>query len=351
MKLSESELLNKTEEAFQSCLEGVPFAVIRQVTREGGKSGPDLLAEITLPDRSQRVILEAKTSGQPRLAREAVNQILRYQQSFLGAYGVFVAPYISPVAAEICIQEGIGYLDLSGNCRLCFGEIYIEKEGKPNKFAISRGLRSLYQPKAARVLRVLLNNPGRVWKVSDLAKEAQVSLGQVSNVKKILADREWVRAEESGFTIEKPESLLLEWAQNYSFRKNEMKDCYSLKAPAEIEADLAELCNRKGIRYALTGFSAAARMAPSVRYQRAFAYVDGDYLEEVISELALKEASTGANISILSPYDDGVFYGEREFEGIRTASPVQVYLDLIGFRGRGEEAARTLLEEAIRPQW
>jgi len=36
---------------------------------------------------------------------------------------------------------------------------------------------------------------------------------------------------------------------------------------------------------------------------------------------------------------------------VTLASAVQIYLDLRGFRERGEEAAAKLLEEVIRPQW
>lgn len=74
-------------------------------------------------------------------------------------------------------------------------------------------------------------------------------------------------------------------------------------------------------------------------------------LDIVTSRLHLKAVSSGANVSLLTPYDEGVFYGARDCEGIRVVSPVQLYLDLHGFRGRGEEAAKVLLEEVITPQW
>ena len=102
--------------------------------------------------------------------------------------------------------------------------------------------------------------------------------------------------------------------------------------------------------YAFTGFSAAARLAPTVRYQRVMAYVDGD-LTPVVTALSLKEVPSGANVTLLSPYDDGVFYGAAEVDGLRIASPVQVYLDLVGYRGRGEEAATFLLEQVIERTW
>lgn len=45
--------------------------------------------------------------GQPRVIREAANQLHRAKSALPGAYGVVTAPYISPAAAEICLKEGI----------------------------------------------------------------------------------------------------------------------------------------------------------------------------------------------------------------------------------------------------
>lgn len=345
-------LEQQAEQALVKCLEGVPFLQVRPSKRAPVTNGhrPDVLTKIKLPDREQLLVAEVKRSGQPRLAREAVNQLLRYRESLPDAYGVFIAPYISPQAASICTQEGVGYVDLAGNCHLSFGHVYIEKEGKPNPFARKRDLRSLYSPKAARVLRVLLTDPRRPWKMQALAAEAQVSLGQVANVKKLLTDREWLRVEHDGFRLREPGALLTEWSENYSYRRNQVHDYYSLRPIEEIEVELAAVCRREGIPYALTGFSGAARLAPAVRYQRVMAYVQNDR-ETVTSRLQLKAVSSGANVSLLTPYDEGVFYAVRDCEGIRVVSPVQLYLDLHGFRGRGEEAAKVLLEEVIIPQW
>ena len=352
MKILSGELERKAREALRSCLSRVPFLKIEDIKRQTSKKAvkPDFLVKLAVPEGDKVLVVEIKANGQPRVAREAVNQILRYRDLFPDAYGIFLAPYISPKAGEICRQEGIGYLDLAGNCYLCFDGVYIEQEGKPNVFREKRDLRSLYSPKAERLLRVLLNNPGKSWKVEELAKEAEVSLGQVSNVKKLLMDREWIQADKAGFMMNEPEQLLSEWEENYSFRRNKIQDFYSLRGPGQIENDLVEYCNRKKVKYAFTGFSGAARFAPSVRFQRAMAYLE-DLDEGVLSQLTLKKVTSGANVSIFLPYDDGVFYGAREVGGAQVASPVQVYLDVRTFRGRGEEAAQVLLEQVIRPAW
>jgi hypothetical protein len=60
---------------------------------------------------------------------------------------------------------------------------------------------------------------------------------------------------------------------------------------------------------------------------------------------------SGANVMLLGPYDEGIFYGTQMIEDIRIVSPLQIYLDLKGFKGRGEEAADVLLRDVIKPKW
>src|SRR3990172_7528789 len=352
MKFSWEELERKAEEALRTSLEGIPFAKIQKIERERSFGGyrADMVTTVNTPAGTRYFVAEVKSVGQPRAAREAVNQLWRCRENRSDVVPVFIAPYISPASAEICKQDGTNYVDLSGNCRLVFDNSFVEREGRPNPFAEKRDLRSLYSPKSSRVLLVLLANPGEAWKVKELAKESEVSLGLTSNVKKLLEDREWVRKTEDGLALVEPEKMLAEWSENYSFRKNKVRDYYSLKPVVDLEADLATACREREVPYALTGFSAAARFAPMVRSPRAMAYV-GNPLDEVVAFLGLKEVTSGANVTLLEPYDEGGFYGTEEEEGIRLASPVQVYLDLKGFRGRGEEAAEKVLNEVIRPQW
>ncbi len=348
----ERDVEQAAAEALQNYLAEVPFIGKVQVQIDDHVAGakPDFVMEVDLPEGKQVIVGEAKYSGQPRLAREAAYQLLRYAQSIPGSYGVFVAPYISPEAADICLRDGLGYADLAGNCYLSFGRVFIRKESHPNPFAVKQELRALYSPKAERVLRVLLVGPNTRWKTQALAEEAGVSLGHVAKVKAALRDREWIRVEVEGFYLSNPEALLMEWAEQNTFRRNRVQDFYAMKDVPEIESRLAEICEEAGVRYALTAFSGAARFAPFVRYQRVFAYVDGG-LDELVAGLDLKPVASGANLSLVLPHDEGVLYGATEVDRVRVASPIQLYLDLRALRGRGEDAAEFLLKEEIRPRW
>lgn len=347
MKLSD-KIEDKAEKAIRDVLDKMTFLKVKSIERE--KDDVDILVNLTLDENKKMVlVVEVKNNGQPRMARDAVNQLIRYRNTYPNAYFIFMAPYISPQAADICLKDGIGYLDFAGNCYLAFGQVFIEQTGKPNPFRTRRELVSLFSPKSSRILRVLLNNPGRVWKTQDLADEARVSLGQVANVKKLLLDRESI-TKQDGFSLTAPWMLLEEWANVYTYRKNEVRNFYSLKSIPEIESDLAQVCKAKGIEYALTGFSGAARFAPAVRYSRAMAYVYNTR-EDVPSLLNLKEVESGANVTLLGPYDEGVFYGAQVVDDIRIVSPLQIYLDLKSYKGRGEEAAEVLLRDVIKPKW
>ena len=345
-------LNKKAEEALFSCLREVPFLRLDMNALPPMKNAlqPDLCARLETDSQSVYLIGEIKNNGQPRYARQAVNQLLRYLHDSSDGYGVFIAPYISPRAAEICQEANIGYIDFAGNCYFSFLKVFIHKEGYPNLYTEKRYLRSLFAPKAERILRVLLVSGSRQWKVEELAAEANVSLGLVSNVKKLLTDREWVAAQSNGFSLIQPFELLKEWSENYNFRRNRISEYYTMLSVSDFEYRLGKVCAKKNIRYGLTGFSGAARLAPMVRYQQVMAYIQDDP-SQLKPELEIKSVTSGANVMLFIPYDEGVLYGAKDVADQQVVSPVQVYLDLLGYRGRGEEAAESILDGVIHKLW
>ncbi|MCX6077937.1 MAG: type IV toxin-antitoxin system AbiEi family antitoxin [Chloroflexi bacterium] len=333
--------------ALQACLKQIPFIEVALI--RPNPDLPGLSASLLVRGSPFMLLVRFQSSGQPRLARLAVYELKAAMSEMTDTYGVFSAPYISPQAAAICRDAGIGYFDLAGNCYLSFGGVYIHKVGSANPFGEKRDLRSLYSPKAERILRVLLTAPRQSWKTQELAQAAQVSLGQVANVKKLLADREWLKTDPAGMSLSNPSALLDEWAQRYDFRRNQIKEFYTLAGVAEAEALFSEACEQLGFSYALTGFSAANRIAPMVRYQRISAFINGE-IEPIVTSLGWKHVSSGANISLLMPYDNGVFHDAKNVGGSQIVGLVQTYLDLQNSRGRGQEAADAIRKE-LEKSW
>lgn len=400
--VKESGMVRKAMESLTEVLRDVPLLSRSSLRPERLSKEPraDFIIYVQTPAPAgskalqRRLVCEVKSSGQPRIAREACLSLAEFAGQDQGAYPVFIAPYISPAAAEVCEAYKAGYLDFAGNCRLAFDSVFIQKERFPNPTAATRDLRSLYSPKAERVLRVLLASGPRTWRTQALADEAQVSLGQVASVKKLLADREWIESGPTGFGLSgyglsPPDGrgngsgqgygiesgsgagsghgrgfgdgtagpiqvavlpLLTEWARAYRPERSSTSEFYSIKPIPEVEAKLAEYSRSQNKQIAFTAFSGAARLAPAVRYHRATAYVAND-LDAIAERLALKRVSSGANLTLIEPYDDGVFFETRELAGAPVVSPIQIYLDLMQIKGRGEEAATAILEEVIKPLW
>jgi hypothetical protein len=338
--MKEQEVIIRIKDELERTLRDIPFIELRHSVMQASLPGAqvDLLLELKVRDSLQKVIVEVKSLGEPRIIRAAIQQLREYLDRTEGAYPMVAAPYISDDTAGICRQNGVGYIDLAGNSFVNFDEIYIERKNYPNPAIEKRQVRSIFSPKSGRIMRVMLSNPGRSWRVQELAREAKVSLGLASRLKERLLDLEYASEKENGLTLSRPSELLKQWANDYSFRKNKVYDYFSLDEIKELERNLSQYCERRGIPYALTLFSGAALVAPYMRYTRGFAYV-GDNIREVADSLGLE------------PYDEGLFYGSREIDSMRVVSDVQLYLDLVGFKGRGEESAEFLFEQRIKPQW
>ena len=65
-------------------------------------------------------------------------------------------------------------------------------------------------------------------------------------------------------------------------------------------------------------------------------------IERIKREYSAREVPTGANLNILVPHDEGVYFCLRQIRGDNVVNPVQLYLDLITDKRRGEEAAQAI---------
>jgi hypothetical protein len=347
--IKETELEKQIERNFRELLSDVPSLKIKNVPRLSENIQPDLIFMADDSISPKYIVVEVKSNGEPRYVRSAIQQLRGYVSKLNNAYGVVGAPYISNDTANICKESGVGYIDTAGNCYLNFDKIFIEHQNYPNPIIVKRPLRSIFSKKATRILRAMLTNPKRQWQVQELAKEANVSLGLAYKVKERLLDLEYAKEPGRRISLMRPQEFLTEWAENYSFRKNKIYDFYG--PPVRItEIKLSKYCKAKTITYALALFSGAARVAPYTRYTRGFAYIN-DGIKDIAQIVGLKEVDSGANFTLMKPYDEGVYLGAQKVQGVMVVSDIQLYLDLKSYKGRGEDAAQFLLEQKIKPQW
>lgn len=351
--MTEKEIEKKFKTDFRELFPKLKDATILLTAKNSSVTGTmvDIILRLRIGDKPKNLLCEVVSQRYPKQLREKGLQLLEVSQQGRKGCPVIIAPYISKLGREICKKIRVGFLDLSGNAYLDFNSFYMEIEGKPNRFKYPSKPTGLFNPKAERILRFYLLKDWRKEESAnsyrEIAKEVGVSLGQLSKVNKKLDEFALWLEHPKGLKIIDKMKLLDLWKENYRSERNEALHLYSIMQVPQIEKQLAEFCKTKKIQYALTLFSGANRLAPFTRYNFATSYFSGD-VEQLKRELELKEVPSGANLQILVPYDEGVYYKAREVDFYRVANPVQIYLDLYNYAGRGREQAEFLRKKIIK---
>jgi hypothetical protein len=340
-------------DALKELLAQVPAIAVNRIEREvqGPDFGIDILARLDVGGRHHELVCEVKPNGQPRHVRMALLQLRNYVGHRPDATPVFIAPYLSPEAQSLCRENDVGFLDLEGNCRLVFDGVFIERRVSTRPPTERRDLRSIFKPKSAQVLRLMLRDPQRHWRVAELAEAAGVSLGHVSNIRVALLDREWASVEPEGLLLTKPDALLDAWRDAYEPPAGKRLGFYTTlhgSAFDEAARGALGLANERGAAV-FASFSAAQWLAPYARTATHFFYADDAGLGALQQKLKLSSASKGENLVIAQLNDRGLFRDRVEpSPGIICTSPVQTYLDLAAAGERGREAADHLRQEKLK---
>lgn len=348
------ELETRAATALESILKEIPIIAIQSVDVEPkiGRKEIDFLVRLTAGNQHHVLICEVKSSGQPRYVRDGLLQLRNHiAHSNLHATPVFIAPYLSPEARMICRENQVGFVDLQGNVRLEFNGVFIERIVANKPAPDRRELKSLFRPKSAQVLRTLLHDPNRRWRVEELAQLAGVSLGHVSNVRTGLLDREWAQVSDQGMFLSKPNELLDAWRDAYEPPPGKRMNFYTIMHGKSFEdAARATLGADPWKGHAcFCSFSAAHWLAPYGRTGMQYFYADEAGLEKLKNALQLSGAAKGENIIVTIPKDRAMLKDTVEpAPGAICTSPLQTYLDLAVAGERGLEAAEHLRQEKLK---
>ena len=355
LKYSESvkELEDRAAVALRELVSEVPAVRLENIEVEARLPNReiDILVRLNVSDRPHMLVCEVKPNGQPRNVRAAVLQLRNYVAHFgADAVPMFIAPYLSPEAQALCKENNVAFLDLVGNARLAVDNLFIERRVSDRPPADRRELRSLFKPKSAQVLRVMLRDPKRAWRVTELAESADVSLGHVSNVRTGLLDREWAQVSEGGLFLSEPSALLNAWRSEYQAPEGKRIAFYTIlhgSAFEEAARDVLGASSARG-KAIFASYSAAHWLSPFGRTGMQYFYADNAGLDRLKDRLKLSPSPKGENVVVTVPKDIGLFRDTIEpAKGVVCTSAVQTYLDLWVSGERGQEAAEHLRQEKL----
>ena len=350
MNKLEHQATKKLEELFGqvACIE---LEDIRP-ERNSGSPSINFLVDLRAFNRSLSLVCELIANGQPRYVRNALFQLRDYvANNEINLVPILIAPYLSADSQTLCREHRVGFIDLQGNAFITFDGIYIERLVAGAPPAERRKLKSLFAPKAAQILLVMLRDPKRAWRVAELAEASDVSLGHASNVRAALLDREWAVTDSDGMSLANPSALLDAWRDDYEAPAGKKLRYYTpLHGPAFEEAARKALrLGADSAHAALASYSAADWLAPYARTGTSFFYADDIGRETLKDELQLSSASKGENVVIALPKKKWLLSDTVEpVPGIICTSPVRTYLDLAAAGERGLEAAEHLRRATMK---
>lgn len=318
-----------------------------------GDNVADLVIDLKSPGGEVRhLMVEIKNYVSPSSIREPLRQLKAAVSNKKSTYPVFATTFLSPKTRQICREEGVGYFDLAGNVYLRFEDLLLDRSVEKNPFPRMGRPSSIFTPVSSRILRALLEEPKRKWKLDELAKGTEVSLGQAFKVCRQLIQEGYVsRPSKRGpLILEQPGQLLDVWRDQYAFTAHQTRSYYS------FERDLGRLMNaitksgqENKYRYAITSFAAASMIAPFVRGNtRLTCYVEREALEDWQKTLELRPVEEGATLILVIPNDSGVFYRTQQIKEMTIVGNIQLYLDLYSDPARGQEQADQLRKERIK---
>jgi len=180
----------------------------------------------------------------------------------------------------------------------------------------------------------------------ELAGEAQVSLGMAYYVTSSLTQMGLAGRDESNrLILTDPYRLIRQWAAYYNYLYlNKFSEYYTFDTEFEVFLSIfTKLPDQIRDKYALTLHAGAWMIAPYVRPTDFHIYIHPAIHRKELTvfteNLNISPIERSGNVKLVTPYDEGVFYGSRLVNEVRTVSTIQLYIDLFNHPGRGEEAA------------
>jgi len=322
------------------------------------------------------VLGEFKPAVTPKLLEGIAPWIRRMKTLRPDVSFALICPALPPRSQSYCIEQGIDFLDLSGNVSISVpGKFTLQRLGRrpteQDRESSSPAFTNVFSGRYSRVLRVLLEKP-IPWTLTEIANELEtesnritrlfsiqpirftVSLGAISKALSSLDEQLWVRRQGSSIVVPEPRRLLLEWAEKYKERYRwRLRSSFETSNPfgstvAQINSGIGTLLRAP---YAFTS-AAAATDAPFVDLDRVDIFLLPKQTDAKLRQLDNRPPSERApRLRFIYPYDEGVFLYARRDASLPSVSNIQAYLDLYARGGRDLKQADYLLDNAIAPKW
>ncbi len=339
--LTEVELLDA---AIETLARRLPSAWSVEKASLGGDPEPRDLILKGPQGGGQTIFVEVRKDVSPRDVEALMGGPWKRWRKQMGNTPILlVAQYIGPRVRDLLKEEGVSFLDLTGNTWISLDNpgIYIEVPGAQRDPRATKPRRGLRGAKVGAVVRVLVD-AAPPYTGSEIARVADVNEGYASRILETLSEEGLIERESFGPVtgVDWPALLRRRAKALDLFRSS---GAYRFLARQGTRALLNEMAERQRDPSAtITGSFAAVRWAPVAAPALLVVYTMKP--QDLAEELTLLPTETGTDTVLIRPDNEVVFARATESEGLRWAAPSQVAIDCLAGNGRMPAEGEALVD-------
>lgn len=343
--ITEREILSELE-ANDQLLPPLRIRLIRSEVAMGSRK-IDALVEASWGDRNSLFGVEIKALSTPKALQASIDQILSADLP-TGTRPMVVLPFLKEENLRKLEAKGVSGIDMCGNGVVISDNFSVFRSGQPNRYRYSSNIKNVYARNSSMIARAFLCKAeySTVQAVLDevnarntLVKyygRKPMSQSTVSKCLKALEEDLMITRTNQIKSLQ-AQRLLDELSLNYTPpRRGRVVSCKSLSGSEAIPAlmDSAHLLN---LPVMLTGLASVTQYAVMQRGDVVRVYCPNAM--QLIEQSSFVEADRFADVEIFEVDEEAVYFDSREDQGIRFASPVQTYLELMTGDKRDKETA------------
>lgn len=255
---------------------------------------------------------------------------------------VIIADYLTKNTAEELKQNGVNYLDASGNAFIKTKDLFIYIEGRKSKIKKKTNQTRAFQEAGLKLILLLISNPETLqYSYRELAEKTGIALGSVSNIFKELEDNHYLLKTKNTRVLKNQEEIIERWVIAY----NELLKPRSFRKKMRAignEFNVNHILNTSDIKLYFGGEPGGELLTRHLKPKDYIIYTDEE-ISRVAKELKLVPDERG-NIELYSKFWTDSAHLQNEY----VAPSLVVYADLLATgNNRNIETAKIILENGL----
>ncbi|WP_312136149.1 type IV toxin-antitoxin system AbiEi family antitoxin [Sphingobacterium sp.] len=269
-----------------------------------------------------------------------INEIINHPNYKANKNYIVVSDFIANESKEVFKNNKINYLDTSGNAFIFSKKLKVLIEGrKKSKNEVNSSNVKIFQEAGIKLIYVLLTNRGACkCSLRELAANAGIALGSVSNIMKELEEADFIIKTSKERQLKNREELLQKWVTAYNevLKPKLFRKAYQIKNTNDL------VMNNSNSSYQIGGELAAAEIT-NYLIPKEYEIYYADELIDFAKQFKLIPDTNG-NLKIYNKF----WVDETNANNNRIVSKLLIYADLMGTNNdRNRETAQRILDKGL----